>query len=133
MARPMMIHRAPIGSMERFMGYLIEHFAGEFPLWLAPVQLVMVPIADKNIDYAERQAAFFRERGLRVEVDTRPERMQAKIRNAELQKVPFVGVVGPRDEEAGAVSLRERHVGDRGAMQVEEIATLLLERIANRS
>jgi threonyl-tRNA synthetase len=132
-AQPAMIHRAPIGSFERFFAFLIEHFGGDFPLWLAPVQLVMVPIADKNLAYAERQAAFFREKGLRVEVDTRPERMQAKIRDAELQKVPFVGVVGPRDEEAGAVSLRERHVGDHGAMQAAEIAALFQERIANRS
>ena len=132
MAQPMMIHRAPIGSLERFMGYLIEHFAGEFPLWIAPVQLVLVPISDKNLDYANRQADFFRGRGFRVEVDLRPERMQAKIRDAELQKVPYVGVVGGRDEEAGTVSLRERHVGDRGAMQPEAIVEALEARIAAR-
>jgi threonyl-tRNA synthetase len=131
-AQPMMIHRAPIGSMERFMGYLIEHFAGEFPLWIAPVQLVMIPIADKNLDYANRQADFFRQRGYRVEVDSRPERMQAKIRDAELRKVPFVGVVGGRDEEAGTVSLRERHAGDRGAMAPEAIAELLQARVNSR-
>jgi threonyl-tRNA synthetase len=131
-ARPMMIHRAPIGSMERFMGYLIEHFAGEFPLWIAPVQLVMVPIADKNIEYAQRQAGFFRGRGFRVEVDTRPERMQAKIRDAELRKVPYLGVVGGRDEEGGTVSLRERHSGDRGAMAPEAIVELLAGRVGSR-
>ena len=132
MARPAMIHRAPIGSLERFFAYLIEHFAGDFPLWIAPVQLLMIPISDKNIEYAERQAGFFRERGFRVEVDTRPERMQAKIRDAELQKIPFVGVAGGRDEEAGTVSLRERHVGDRGAIAPEEIADLLGKRVASR-
>ena len=131
-ARPMMIHRAPIGSLERFFAFLIEHFAGDFPLWIAPVHVVMVPISDKNIEYAERQAAFFRERGLRVDVDTRAERMQAKIRDAELQKIPFVGVVGGRDEEAGTISLRERHVGDRGGITPEAIADELLERIRRR-
>jgi threonyl-tRNA synthetase len=133
MARPMMIHRAPIGSMERFVGFLIEHFAGDFPLWLAPVQLVIVPISDKNTEYALRQAAFLRDRGFRVELDSRQERMQAKIRDAELQKVPFVGVVGPRDQEAGTISLRERHVGDRGAMEPEAIAGELEGRVRDRS
>jgi len=132
-ARPTMIHRAPIGSLERFMGYLIEHTAGEFPLWLAPVQLAMVPISDKNIDYAQKQAAFFRQRGLRVAVDTRSERMQAKIRDAELQKIPFVGVVGSRDEDAGTVSLRQRHAGDLGARTPEEISVLLTDRVTSRS
>src|SRR5258708_31920290 len=101
MRRPAMIHRAPIGSLERFFAFLIEHFAGDFPLWIAPVQLVLIPISDKNLPYVEGQAAFFREHGLRVEVDSRPERMQAKIRDAELQKIPYVGVCGGRDEEAG--------------------------------
>ena len=133
MQRPMMIHRAPIGSLERFFAFLIEHFAGEFPLWIAPVQLLLVPISDKNLEYVEKQAAFFRGEGLRVEIDSRPERMQAKIRDAELQKIPFVGVVGGRDEEAGTVSLRERHVGDRGAMKPEEIAAILGARILARN
>jgi threonyl-tRNA synthetase len=132
-ARPVMIHRAPIGSLERFMGFLIEHTGGEFPFWLAPVQLLMVPISDKNTDYAQRQAAFFRERGLRVEVDTRSERMQAKIRDAELQKIPFIGVVGGRDEEAGTVSLRRRHEGDLGARTPVEIADLLQEMASSRA
>jgi threonyl-tRNA synthetase len=132
-ARPTMIHRAPIGSLERFMGYLIEHFAGEFPLWLAPVQVLMVPISDKNIAYANGQAAALREQGFRVEVDTRGERMQAKIRDAELKKIPFVGVVGGRDEEAGTISLRQRHQGDLGARRPEEITALLRARVAARA
>jgi threonyl-tRNA synthetase len=131
--RPTMIHRAPIGSMERFVGFLIEHFWGAFPLWLAPVQLVIVPISDKNLEYAELQAAYFRQRGFRVEVDTRQERMQAKIRDAELQKVPFIGVVGGKDEEAETVSLRERHVGDRGALDPGEIADELERLVAERA
>ncbi|MGI8609504.1 MAG: threonine--tRNA ligase [Candidatus Dormibacteria bacterium] len=132
-ARPVMIHRAPLGGVERMMAFLIEHHAGDFPLWLAPVQLMMVPISDKNIDYAQKQAAFFRGHGLRVEVDTRSERMQAKIRDAELQKIPFIGVVGGRDEEAGTVSLRRRHEGDLGGKTPEEITTLLNSRVASRT
>jgi threonyl-tRNA synthetase len=133
MQRPMMIHRAPIGSLERFFAFLIEHFAGDFPLWIAPVQLLLIPISDKNLDYVHTQAEFFRSQGLRVEIDSRPERMQAKIRDAELQKIPYVGVCGGRDEEAGTVSLRERHVGDRGAMKPEEIAAILGARVLTKN
>jgi len=132
MQRPLMIHRAPIGSLERFFAFLIEHFAGDFPLWIAPVQLLLVPISDKNLDYVQKQAEYFRGEGLRVEVDLRPERMQAKIRDAELQKIPFVGVIGGRDEEAGTVSLRERHFGDRGAMKPVEISAILRARVLSR-
>jgi threonyl-tRNA synthetase len=133
MARPAMIHRAPIGSMERFMAFLIEHFAGAFPVWLAPVQMVLVPISDRNLDYVQRQAAMLRGRGLRVEIDDRPERMQAKIRDAELQKVPFIGVVGGRDEEAGTISLRKRLEGDLGARPAAEVADLLAELVRSRA
>ena len=133
MQRPAMIHRAPIGSLERFFAFLIEHFAGDFPLWIAPVQLLLIPISDKNLDYVHKQADYFRAQGLRVEIDARAERMQAKIRDAELQKIPFVGVLGGRDEEAGTVSLRERHVGDRGAMKPEEIVAILGARVLSRN
>ena len=131
--RPAMIHRAPLGAFERTMAFLIEYYGGDFPLWLAPVQLLMVPISDKNIEYAEKQAAYFRDHGLRVEVDTRSERMQAKIRDAELQKIPFLGVVGGRDEDAGTVSLRQRHQGDLGGQTPEEISALLTGRVSSRS
>jgi threonyl-tRNA synthetase len=131
--RPAMIHRAPLGAFERTMAFLIEYYGGDFPLWLAPVQLLMVPISDKNTDYAERQAAALREHGFRVEVDVRGERMQAKIRHAELQKVPFVGVVGGRDEEAGTISLRQRHAGDLGAKSPVEVAGILADQVAART
>ena len=131
--RPVMIHRAPLGGLERMMAFLIEHHGGDFPLWLAPVQLLMVPISDKNIDYANRQAAALRTQGFRVEVDTRGERMQAKIRAAELQKIPFVGVVGGRDEEAGTISLRQRHEGDLGGKTPGEVAELLRARVDARA
>ena len=131
--RPAMIHRAPLGAFERTMAFLIEYYGGDFPLWLAPVQLLMVPISDKNIEYANRQAAALRDAGLRVEVDTRGERMQAKIRDAELQKIPFVGVVGGRDEEAGTISLRRRHEGDLGPKTQAEVSTLLRGLVEARS
>jgi threonyl-tRNA synthetase len=118
--------------MERLMAFLIEETAGDFPLWIAPVQLLMIPISDKHLEYVQKQADFFRREGFRVEVDARPERMQAKIRDSELQKIPFVGVCGDRDQEAGSVSLRERHVGDRGAMSPKAIAAILGARVGSR-
>ena len=117
--RPYMIHRALLGSMERFLGTLIEHFAGAFPVWLAPVQATVIPIADRHGEYAGRVASQLREAGLRVEVDDRPERMNAKIRDAQMQKVPYMLVVGDREAEAGQVAVRLRSEEDLGAMSVE--------------
>jgi threonyl-tRNA synthetase len=118
--RPVMIHRAPFGSMERFVGILIEHFNGAFPLWLSPVQVVMVPITDNHLAYANEVAAKLRTAGLRVEVDDSNSRMGAKIRNAQLQKTPYMLVVGDKEMEAGAVAVRTRDNEDRGAMPVDE-------------
>jgi threonyl-tRNA synthetase len=115
--RPIMIHRAIYGSYERFIGILIEHYAGAFPLWLAPVQVTLIPIADRHLEYAERVAAELRGDGFRVEVDGRRERMQNKIRQAELQRVPYILVMGDRDIQAGAVSVRARGEGDLGSME----------------
>jgi threonyl-tRNA synthetase len=118
--RPVMIHRAPFGSMERFCGILIEHFAGAFPLWLAPVQAVVLPIADRHAEYAHRVSARLREVGMRVDVDDRSERLNAKIRDHQLQKVPYMLVCGDRDIAADAVSVRDRERGDLGATAVEQ-------------
>ncbi|HLF81336.1 MAG TPA: His/Gly/Thr/Pro-type tRNA ligase C-terminal domain-containing protein, partial [Anaerolineales bacterium] len=117
--RPYMIHRALLGSMERFLGTLIEHYAGAFPVWLAPVQATVIPIADRHAEYAGRVASQLREAGLRVEVDDRGERMNAKIRDAQMQKVPYMLVVGDREAEAGKVAVRLRSEEDLGAMSVE--------------
>ncbi len=117
--RPYMIHRALFGSMERFMGVLIEHFAGAFPIWLAPVQAVLIPIADRHVEYAERVAGQLREAGVRVDVDRRSERMNAKIRDAQLQKIPYMLVVGDREAEAEQVAVRLRSGEDMGALSVE--------------
>jgi threonyl-tRNA synthetase len=117
--RPYMIHRALLGSMERFMGALIEHFGGAFPLWLAPVQAVLIPIADRHAEYANAVADQLEASGLRVEVDARGERMNAKIRDAQMQKVPYMLVLGDREVEAEQVSVRLRSGEDLGALPVD--------------
>lgn len=122
--RPVMIHRAPFGSMERFVGILIEHFNGAFPLWLAPVQVMMIPIADRHIKYAKEVAAQLRAAGLRVEVDDAGERMNKKIRNAQLQKIPYMLVVGDNEEEANSVAVRTRNNEDKGLMSIDEFKTV---------
>src|SRR5574341_181095 len=103
-----MVHRALYGSIERFFGILIEHYAGAFPVWLAPVQAVVLPISEKVQSYAERVRAELHAQGFRVELDSRNEKLQAKIRDAQLQKVPFMLVCGKKEEEAGTVSVRSR-------------------------
>jgi len=131
--RPVMVHRAIYGTYERFMAVLVDHYAGAFPLWLAPVQAVLVPIADRHNDYASSVAAQLVEAGFRVEVDERRETMRAKIRDAQSQQVPYMLVVGDRDQESGSVSVRERRQGDLGAMSVAALRQVLEERRADHS
>ena len=119
--RPVIIHRGVIGTMERMVAYLIELYAGAFPLWLAPVQATLIPIADRHIDYCKEVAARLRAADLRAEVDERGERMQAKIRDAQLQKVPYMLVAGDRDIAAGAVSVRTRGGEDLGAVAIADL------------
>ena len=118
--RPVMVHRALFGSIERFFGVLIEHYAGAFPLWLAPVQVAVLPITDRVNDYAEKVAAELRQTGLRVEANLRSEKIGAKIRDAQMQKVPFMLVLGDREMQEEKVAVRERTQGDIGAMTVSE-------------
>jgi threonyl-tRNA synthetase len=118
--QPYMVHRALLGSIERFFGILIEHYAGAFPLWLAPEQVRVLPITDKQLDYARQIEKTLREAGFRVEVDTGAEKLGAKIRSAQLWKTPYMLIVGGRDEEAGVVSVRSRADGDKGQMKLEE-------------
>jgi threonyl-tRNA synthetase len=120
-----MLHRAPIGSMERFMAYLIEHYGGAFPVWLAPVQVVFIPIADRHLEAVTKLAERFRDRDLRVEVDGRAERMQAKIRNAQLQKVPYMAVVGDKELEGGTLNIRRREGGDQVSLQTDRFLAQL--------
>ncbi len=130
--RPVMIHRAPFGSMERFVGILIEHFNGAFPLWLSPVQAMVIPITDRHVPYAQEVAATLKAAGLRVEVDDGNERMNKKIRNAQMQKIPYMLVIGDKEMEAGAVAVRTREEEDRGAMPVAEFQSLALGLVASR-
>lgn len=117
--RPYMVHRALLGSLERFFGILIEQYAGAFPLWLAPVQVSLIPVTDKQIAGAQEIAAKLKEKDFRVQVDDRPEKMGAKIRDAQLQKIPYMLILGGRELENGTVSVRSRTAGDLGAMALE--------------
>ena len=127
--RPVMIHRAPFGSMERLIGILLEHYAGAFPLWLAPVQAVILPIADRHVSYAHEIQAKMLEADLRVRVDDRNEKTGYKVREAETKKIPYMIIVGDRDVEAGAASVRKRSVGDQGAMPVDDMIAMFKNEI----
>ncbi len=131
--RVVMIHRTLLGSMERFVGGLIEHYAGAFPVWLAPVQAILIPITNDQIDYASGVATALADRGFRVEVDSGRDRMQAKIRNAQLQKIPFMLVIGKREAEHGTVSVRARTGEDFGAMDVDAFAARLSNLVESRA
>ena len=123
---PVMVHRAILGSLERFLGVYIEHTEGRFPLWLAPVQAVVIPIADRHLEYAEGIVRTLRAHHLRAEVDAGPDRMGAKIRHAQLQKIPYMLIVGDREAEQRAAAVRTRSGGDLGARPVDEVATRLV-------
>ena len=131
--RPVVIHRAILGSLERFLGVLIEHLAGAFPLWMAPVQAVLVPIADRHNDFCREVGQRLKTAGLRVEVNDSNDRMNAKIRHAQLQKVPYMFVVGDREVEANAVAVRTRSGEDLGARPVADAVDMLLKQVADKS
>ncbi|MBL8118121.1 MAG: threonine--tRNA ligase [Anaerolineae bacterium] len=131
--RPIMIHRAPFGSMERFVGILIEHFAGAFPVWLAPVQVVMIPVADRHIEYAESVANQLRKQGIRVEIDKGKSRMGGKIREARERHVPYMLIVGDKDIEAGSVSVRLRTDEDLGAMPAADFLSRITSQIESHA
>ncbi|MDW8294297.1 MAG: threonine--tRNA ligase [Aquificaceae bacterium] len=131
--RPYMVHRAIFGSVERFVGVLLEHYAGLLPLWLAPVQVRLIPISpDKHGAYAKEVEAYLRDRGIRVEIDLREERLNARIRDAELQKVPYILVVGDREVENRSLSVRHKGEGNLGSMYLEDFARMLLEKVSKR-
>jgi threonyl-tRNA synthetase len=131
--RPVMIHRAAFGSYERFIGILIEHLAGRFPTWLAPVQAIVLPIADRHNAYAEQVVAALRDAGVRVEADERGESVGRKIRDAELRKVPLMLVVGDREAETGTVSVREHGAEEASGVPVGELAARIAEQSAARA
>jgi threonyl-tRNA synthetase len=131
--RPIMIHRALFGSIERFFGILIEQYAGAFPLWLAPVQVAVLPITDRVIDYAESVAAELNGLGFRVEVNTKSDKIGAKIRDAQMQKVPYMLVLGDKEKEEGTVAVRDRRQGDIGAMSLTEFRDMIAAQRASRA
>jgi threonyl-tRNA synthetase len=131
--RPYMVHRALLGSMERFFGVLIEHYAGAFPLWLSPVQAVVIPIADRHLEYARDVAQKLRAEGIRVELDERPERMNAKIRDAQKQKVPYMLVIGDNEMKAELISLRVRDGSQQNNIPLSEFVTRVKDRIARKA
>ncbi len=131
--RPVMIHRAPFGSMERFMGILIEHFAGAFPLWLAPEQVRVLPISEKFNEYAQKVVSELKSAGLRAEVDLRAEKIGAKIRNAQIEKIPVMLVVGAKEAEDGTVSYRDRLDGDQGAIPLADALARIKQESESRA
>ena len=131
--RPIMIHRVVFGSIERFIGILIEYFAGAFPTWLSPVQVKVLPISDKYMDYAGKVLDDLKENGIRAEIDTRAEKIGYKIREARLQKIPYMLVVGAKEEEEGKVSVRSRFLGDEGAKDLDAFISDIKEEIKTRA
>ena len=130
--RPIMIHRVAFGSIERFIGILIEHFAGAFPTWLAPVQVKVLPISDKHMEYGKKVLETLKEAGIRAEIDTRAEKIGYKIREARLQKIPYMLIVGAKEEEEGMVSVRSRFAGDEGAKDLGAFIESVKEEIKAR-
>lgn len=130
--RPVMIHRAPFGSLERLIGILIEEYAGDFPLWLAPIQLRLLPVSDVQLDYAQQVADRLRLLGIRAEADTSGERLGKMIRNAETQKIPIMAVVGAKEVEANQLSIRSRASGELGTLAIEDVIEKLQTAIAHR-
>ena len=128
-----MVHRALLGSVERFFGVLIEHYAGAFPTWLAPVQVKVLPITDAQQDYAQAVVKQLEDAGVRVEIDDRNEKIGFKIREAQLEKAPYMLVVGQKEVEAGKVAVRERKAGDQGQQTLEEFIAKIGEEIETRA
>lgn len=131
--RPVMIHRVAYGSMERFIGILIEHYAGAFPAWLAPVQVKILPITDRHVAYAKTLAAAFKAKGVRAELDDRNEKIGYKIREGQVEKVPYMLVVGDKEVESGAVAVRKRGAGDIGSQPFEQFIDTLMAEIINKT
>ena len=130
--QPVMIHRTLLGSMERFIGILIEHFGGFLPLWLSPVQVKVIPVSEKSIPYAHDVNATLLDRGIRVELDGRNEKVGYKIRDAEIKKVPYMVIVGEKEMNAKTVSVRQHTKGDQGAFSMEQFIDLLQKEIAEK-
>ncbi|MBX7110008.1 MAG: threonine--tRNA ligase [Chitinophagales bacterium] len=127
---PLVIHRAPLGTHERFIGFLIEHYAGNFPVWLAPRQVAILPISDRHLEYAKRLESIFRKQHIRLETDARSEKIGKKIRDAEMKKIPYMLVIGDKEEQEGKVSVRRHGEGDKGQMSIDSFIELVLKESA---
>ena len=127
--RPIMIHRAPFGSMERFVAVLLEHTAGKFPLWLSPDQVAVLPISEKYNDYAEKVTDFLNRNDVRAQIDNRNEKIGRKIRDNELKRIPYLLIVGEKEQADGLVSVRVQGEGDKGQMTMEAFRDLILEKV----
>ena len=132
-AQPYMIHRAILGSIERFIGILIEHYSGAFPVWLAPVQAMIIPISDRHLEYADSIQSALSSHGIRIEVDSRRDRMNAKIRDAQMQKIPYMVVVGDSEAESQSVSVRLRDGTNLGAIPIPEFQELVSLAVTNKT
>ena len=130
---PILVHRAIFGSFERFIGIITEHFAGAFPVWLSPVQVSILPISDNQKEYAEKIKAILEEKEIRVELDARQEKIGYKIREAQLQKVPYMLILGEKEVEANAVGVRKRKEGDIGQMSIEDFVSMILKEIEEKA
>jgi threonyl-tRNA synthetase len=131
--QPLMVHRALWGSVERFFGVLIEHYAGAFPAWLAPVQASVLPVSGKFTEYAQKVTQHLKDAGLRAHLDDRNEKLQAKIRDAQLEKIPYMLIVGGKEVEAGTVAVRHRSKGDLGARSLDQFTTDLESEVRAKS
>lgn len=131
--KPIVIHRAIFGSLERFIGILIEHFEGKFPTWLAPVQVKLLPISDKYQEYASLVLSKLKAEGIRAEIDSRAEKIGYKIREARNERVPYMLILGEKEEQEGKVSLRSRKLGDEGTVAIEDFISRVKEAIASKS
>jgi threonyl-tRNA synthetase len=131
--RPVMIHRAPFGSMERFVAVLIEHTAGKFPLWLTPDQVIVLPISEKFHDYAEKVLKFLNNSDIRTLIDTRNEKIGKKIRESELKRIPYLLIIGEKEVSEGTVAVRRQGEGDKGAMKLEEFADFIEKEVSKQT
>ncbi|HYU78286.1 MAG TPA: His/Gly/Thr/Pro-type tRNA ligase C-terminal domain-containing protein, partial [Vicinamibacterales bacterium] len=131
--RPVVIHRAIFGSIERFIAILIEHFAGALPIWLSPIQAIVLPIADRHLEYARSVESRLKTEGLRAEIDERQEKINYKIREAQLQKIPYMLVVGDREVAESAVAVRSRAKGDLGARSFDDFLAAALAEVAQKT
>jgi threonyl-tRNA synthetase len=130
--RPVMVHRAIMGSIERFIGLLIEHYAGLFPTWLAPTQVVVIPVSDRYLDYADEVYARLKEAKIRVKLDDESGKVGYKIRKAELMKIPYMLIVGEKEQQSGTVSVRSKREGDLGAMEISVFLDKILNEIKEK-